>query len=129
MKLLVCLTTFFNCVCLLTGLIAWATANSKGLTVDEIHFRSERQTLRRLPRSGVLLFTIRTYFEPVTKIAKEPHVPGRLAEAIEEWDETISLYKGKHHWADILLPYLHEQDRLQRESGLLEKVPEGTFPF
>lgn len=97
--------------------------------MEEIHFRSEKQTLRRLPRSGALLFTIRTYFEPVTTIAKEPHVPGRLAEAIEAWDEITSTYKGRHHWDGILLPYLHEQDRLQKESGLLEKVPEGTFPF
>ncbi|PLN76116.1 hypothetical protein BDW42DRAFT_179381 [Aspergillus taichungensis] len=107
---------------------SWATANSKGLTVDEIHFRSERQTVRRLPRSGAILFTIRTYFEPVTAIAKEAHVPGRLAEAIRAWDETVSTYKGKSHWDQILLPYLDEQDRLQRDSGILEQ-PEGEFPY
>ncbi|GFG00485.1 hypothetical protein IFM53868_10764 [Aspergillus udagawae] len=28
-----------------TEVASWATANSRGLTVDEIHFRSERQTL------------------------------------------------------------------------------------
>jgi hypothetical protein len=76
-----------------------------------------------------LLFTVRTYFEPITTISKEPHVPGRLAEAIEQWDEATSMYKGKHHWADILLPYLREQDMLQRESGMLDEVSEGQFPF
>lgn len=108
---------------------AWATANDVGLTIEDLYFRSERQSLRRLPRSKALLFTIRTYFEPITTIAKEPHVPGRLAEAIEEWDEETSKYKGKHHWAGIILPYLHEQDQLQKDSGLLEKVAEAAYPF
>ncbi|KAI5461867.1 hypothetical protein BGZ63DRAFT_424721 [Mariannaea sp. PMI_226] len=112
-----------------TEVASWASANDVGLTIKDLHFRSERQSLRRLPRSGALLFTVRTYFEPVTTIAKEPHVPGRLAEAIEQWDESTSVYKGKHHWAGILLPYLHEQDQLQKESGLLEKVAEGQYPY
>ncbi|KAL4769373.1 hypothetical protein BDW60DRAFT_218958 [Aspergillus nidulans var. acristatus] len=112
-----------------TEVASWATANSEGLTVNEIHFRSERQSLRRLPRSGAIVFTVRTYFEPITTIAREPHVPGRLAEAIRNWDETVSKYKGKTHWEHILLPYLDEQHRLQEESGVLESQTEGEFPF
>ncbi|KAF4458699.1 hypothetical protein FALBO_14559 [Fusarium albosuccineum] len=108
---------------------SWATANDVGLTIDDLYFRSERQSLRRLPRSNALLFTVRAYFEPITTIAKEPHVPGRLAEAIEQWDEPTSTYKGKHHWAGILLPYLHEQDQIQKDSGLLEKMAEANYPF
>ncbi|CAJ0540896.1 Ff.00g077790.m01.CDS01 [Fusarium sp. VM40] len=107
----------------------WESANNKGLTIDDLYFRSERQSLRRLPRSKALLFTIRTYFEPITTIAREPHVPGRLAEAIDNWDEEHSTYKGKHNWANILLPYLHEQDELQKKAGVLEKIPEGSFPY
>ncbi|KAK5208330.1 hypothetical protein LTR72_005946 [Exophiala xenobiotica] len=108
---------------------SWEKSDSTNLRVEEIHFRSERQTLRRLPRSKALLFTIRTYFEPVTVIAQEPHVPGRLAEAIRNWDDTVSNYKGKKHWEHILLPYLDEQHRLQVESGVLETKEEGGFPF
>ncbi|KAK5189190.1 hypothetical protein LTR92_010822 [Exophiala xenobiotica] len=108
---------------------SWEKSDSTNLRVEEIHFRSERQTLRRLPRSKALLFTIRTYFEPVTVIAQEPHVPGRLAEAVRNWDDTVSNYKGKKHWEHILLPYLDEQHRLQVESGVLETKEEGGFPF
>lgn len=75
------------------------------------------------------MFTVRTYFEPVTTIAQEPHIPGRLAEAIRNWDETVSYYKGKSHWERILLPYLDEQHRLQREGGLLKVNQEGSFPY
>ncbi|KAH7009499.1 hypothetical protein EDB80DRAFT_713433 [Ilyonectria destructans] len=112
-----------------TEVASWELANAAGLTIDDLYFRSERQSLRRLPRSKALLFTVRTYFEPVTVIVKEPHVPGRLADAIEHWDEATSTYKGKSHWDNILLPYLQEQDRLQKESGLLDSAQEGTFPF
>ncbi|KAF4305565.1 hypothetical protein GTA08_BOTSDO06176 [Botryosphaeria dothidea] len=108
---------------------SWATADSADLKLEEIYFRSERQTLRRLPRSGALMFTVRTYFEPVTVIAKEPHVPGRLAEAIRQWDETVSVYKGKKHWEHLLLPYLDEQHRLQVENDVLQEHVEREFPY
>jgi hypothetical protein len=108
---------------------SWATADSTDLSINDIHFRSERQSLRRLPKSRALLFTIRTYFEPVTAIAQEPHVPGRLVEAIRSWDETVSYYKGKSHWEGVLLPYLDERHREQMESGLLGRRDEGEFPF
>jgi len=108
---------------------AWEKSDSTNLRVEEIHFRSERQTLRRLPRSKALLFTVRTYFEPITVIAQEPHIPGRLAEAIRNWDDTVSTYKGRKHWENILLPYLDEQHRLQVANGVLESKEEGAFPF
>ncbi|KAJ4392800.1 hypothetical protein N0V91_011250 [Didymella pomorum] len=108
---------------------SWATADNTNLRVEEIHFRSERQSLRRLPKSGALLFTIRTYFEPVTVIAQEPHVPGRLAEAIRNWDDTMSYYKGKKHWEDILLPYLDKMHQQQVDSGVLNTEEERAFPF
>ena len=74
------------------------------------------------------MFTVRTYFEPVVEIAKEPHVPGRLAEAIRQWDDDVAMYKGRSHWDHLLLPYLDEQHRLQMDSGMIEK-PEGEFPY
>ena len=74
------------------------------------------------------MFTIRTYFEPVVKIAKEPHVPGRLAEAIRQWDDSVAIYKGKAHWESILLPFLDEQHELQQKAGVLD-VPEAEFPY
>lgn len=108
---------------------SWATADSTNLRIEDIHFRSERQSLRRLPKSKVLLFTIRTYFEPITVIAQEPHVPGRLADAIRNWDDTMGHYKGRKHWEGIMLPYLDEMHRKQVESGVLEGEQEGVFPF
>lgn len=44
-------------------------------------------------------------------------------------DDTVSHYKGRKHWEHILLPYLDEMHEKQAESGILEKAPEGEFPF
>lgn len=72
---------------------------------------------------------MRTYFEPITKIAQEPHVPGRLAEAIRAWDDVVSAYKGKEKWEHILLPYLDEQHQLQQKRGIIEITEEAQYPF
>jgi alpha-1,2-mannosyltransferase len=80
--------------------IGWDNANTDP-DVDEIHFRSERQTLRRLPRSGGILFTIRTYFVPVKEICQEKWVPGRFASAIRSWGDDVARYKGLRAYKDV----------------------------
>lgn len=65
----------------------------------------------------------------MTTIAREPHVPGRLSEAIRNWDETVSKYKGKSHWESIFLPYLDEQNAMQEKEGVPGEIPEGEFPY
>ena len=59
--------------------------------------RVERQTLRKLPKSGDILFTIRVYVDPIAAIAHHPNA-GRLAasfaEQLEALDEQQAAYKG-----------------------------------
>lgn len=52
------------------------------ITADRVHLRSERQTLRRLPRSGAIVFTVRTYKTPLEQLAREPGMAARLATAL-----------------------------------------------
>src|ERR1700728_2150190 len=52
------------------GSASWSTA-LKNKAISPHPLRSERQTLRRLPRSGGVVFTIRTYFHPITEICDE----------------------------------------------------------
>ncbi|KAG8934889.1 hypothetical protein FRC02_009011 [Tulasnella sp. 418] len=85
---------------------------------SEIYFRTERQSLRRLPRTGAILFTIRTYLTPVTEMASEPGVPGRMASAVRSWPEDVALYKGQKIYKDSLLDYLDEQHEKQVASGV-----------
>lgn len=97
--------------------VSWNTA-AKNKAIEHHFFRSERQSLRRLPRSGAVVFTIRTYFEPITEIVKEPYVPGRLASAIRSWGDDVSRYKGKEKYAEVLLEYLDQKHEEQVKAGL-----------
>jgi hypothetical protein len=111
------------------GTTGWATA-AKDKAIQHHHFRTERQTLRRLPRSGGVVFTIRTYLHPMTEICEEPGVPGRLASAVRSWGEDVSRYKGRERYGDVLLEYLDGKHREQVEAGLDVEGEEGRgYPF
>lgn len=110
--------------------INWASAGMvQG--VGKVHFRSERQSLRRLSRSGGIVFTIRTYFHPITEICKEPFVPGRMASAMRSWGDDVSHYKGKAQYAHAVLEYLDAMHQKQVDEGLdLEKEDEvRAYPY
>ena len=110
--------------------MGWFTAE-KNKAISHHYFRSERQTLRRLPRSGGVVFTIRTYFHPITEICEESYVPGRLASAVRSWGDDVSRYKGKERYEEVLLEYLDTKHREQVEAGLdFEKEDEvRAYPF
>jgi hypothetical protein len=96
---------------------SWGTAE-KNRAIEHHYFRSERQTLRRLPKTGGVVFTIRTYFHPVTEIAEEDYVPGRLASAVRSWGDDVSRYKGRERYGDVLLEYLDRKHEEQVRRGL-----------
>jgi alpha-1,2-mannosyltransferase len=104
--------------------VSWNTAE-KDKAVEHHYFRSERQSLRRLPRTGAVVFTIRTYFEPITEVVKEPFVPGRLASAIRSWGDDVARYKGREKYGEVLLEYLDRMHQVQVDGGLdLEREEE-----
>lgn len=84
--------------------------------------RAERQTLRRMPRSGAILFTIRTYLTPVENMANEPGVPGRLAHAIRTWPDDVRRSKGADLYAPIVLPYLDAKHQSQLDQGIITDI-------
>lgn len=97
--------------------VSWGTTE-KNRAIEHHWFRSERQSLRRLPKSGAICFTVRTYFLPVTEMAQEDYVPGRLASAIRSWDERVSNYKGREKYGNVLLEFLDKKHEEQLRSGL-----------
>jgi hypothetical protein len=101
-------------------------------TPADLRLRSERQTLRRLPRSGAILFTIRTYLTPLEDLGREPGVPGRLASALRGWSKDVGIYKGKERggWWDVLVDYLDSCWDEQLAKGMAaEGVGKGNFPL
>lgn len=60
--------------------------------ISQLWFRQERQVLRRLPRSGAIVWMVHTYIEPLVNVTQEAGVPGRLASQVRSWDEKMAAY-------------------------------------
>ncbi|KAK7471061.1 hypothetical protein VKT23_002477 [Stygiomarasmius scandens] len=97
---------------------------------ENLRFRSERQTLRRLPLTGAIVFTIRTYLTPVVQLGQEPGVPARLASAVRSWPEGVSRYKGRDLYEEVLLKYLDECAEKQHLAGEDSEKNHGrSYPY
>jgi len=72
--------------------------------------RIERQTLRRLPLSGAVVFTIRTLLAPLEILRADPEAAHVMAQAIREMPDDVARYKlgpptardAVLHWLDRL---------------------------
>ena len=68
--------------------------------------RVERQTLRRLPQSGAVVFTIRTLVRQLAELVASPGVAAPLAERLRELEPGMAGYKGLPAMREPLLAYL-----------------------
>lgn len=109
-------------------IVGWNTAEP-ATDINTIYYRSERQSVRRLPLSGCIIFTIRTYFLPITKMCQEPHIPKRLLDGILSWDEDVKTYRGYEKFKDVLMPYLEEQTKIQESKGITVSNEVDSYPF
>jgi hypothetical protein len=82
------------------------TADNAGET---LFLRVERQILRQLPRSGAVVFGIRTYVYPLGQIAADPAVAARLASAVRGLPPELSAYKSLRTVVEPLLAFLDAQ--------------------
>jgi len=73
---------------------------------ERLFIRCERQTLRRLPESGWILFTIKTYVDPVASLAGRPDAAAGLASAVRQLPEGTRRYKNIAPYQEALLAYL-----------------------
>lgn len=58
-----------------------------------LHLRTERQTIRRLPQSGAVLFTIRVSLEPLAPLLQQSSVRAAFAAAWNGAAAEVRLYK------------------------------------
>ena len=75
---------------------------------DDLWLRSERQTLRRLPQTGAILFTIRTQQVPLEHVAHRAPVARAMANAIEAWSEALVAYRSAGPWREQVIRWLRE---------------------
>jgi dimethylamine monooxygenase subunit A len=78
---------------------------------DSVFLRVERQTLRRLPASADVLFTIRTYIRPLGEIARDAETAQRLAAAIDSLPPPMRAYRSMTTFTDQLVAWLRGQPR------------------
>lgn len=75
----------------------------------QVHYRSERQMLTRLPKTGAIVFTIRTYLHPFSDFKSQPEEVGqRLLGALEKFPDDMAKYKGLTKLAPAAIRYLKE---------------------
>ena len=73
---------------------------------EKLWLRVERQTLMRLPDSGFVLFGIRLYVYPLTRIAADRATAARLGEAVRALPEATAHYKSLLPFRAALLDWL-----------------------
>jgi hypothetical protein len=69
-------------------------------------FRVERQTMRVLPRTGAVLFGIRTYVRPLAELAADPQTAAHLAASLRGTAPAFAAYKGWLSVQEAALAYL-----------------------
>ncbi|MEO1400334.1 MAG: DUF3445 domain-containing protein [Cyanobacteria bacterium J06635_1] len=75
-------------------------------TAEELWLRVERQTLRRLKKTGAILFTIHTYLHSISDLVRQPLVIGHLMEALDQIPKDMQEYKNLPPLRAALLAYL-----------------------
>ena len=68
--------------------------------IADLHVRVERETLRRFPDTGVVLFTIRTYVSPLTAVLADPEDRAAITRIVEAMPHDVRAYK------DLVAPVL-----------------------
>lgn len=90
----------------------------EAITPDtRLYYRSERQSLARLPRTGAVAFTIRVYLHRLESLARVPGALPALFSAIDSAPPALARYKGFDLYAPALASY--------RRAGLQERTLTG----
>ena len=88
----------------------WRTAHDATITEQNagyrLFLRVERQTLRRLPASGAVLFGIRVHVDPLRRAVTTPEIAARLAAAVRALPAEIAHYKSLPMFQAALLAWL-----------------------
>ena len=73
---------------------------------DTLWLRIERQTLRRLPHTHDILFTIRVHVRPLAQLASQPDRAARLAAALRALPPSVRRYKNLPAFLEAALTWL-----------------------
>lgn len=95
---------------------AKSAEEKRGVPAEKTFIRVERQTLRKLPVSGDILFTIRIYLDPVATILSQPNaaeLAASMADQLEAMSEDETAYKGLAEKRSELVALLREAEAVK----------------
>ena len=75
---------------------------------EQLWLRVERQTLRKLEKTGAILFTIRIHLRKLKHIVKFKGIADQLSKALSALPPEMHAYKQTHTFADSVQAYLDE---------------------
>jgi hypothetical protein len=88
----------------------WRVETASGITPQNagqrVFLRVERQTLRRLPATGAVLFGIRVHVYPLQQVIDRPERAAALAEAVRALPAEVQHYKSLLPFRSALLQWL-----------------------
>lgn len=93
--------------------------------------RAEHHTLTCLPRTGTIVFAVRSYLTPLTEIREEGSGL-TLAEACDSMPEKFGIYKNRPTWGQRVCAWLREEDSATDKHDLRASPttnPSGSCPF
>jgi dimethylamine monooxygenase subunit A len=81
---------------------------------ERCFFRTERQTLSRMPISGTILFTVHTYIAPIAQLAEDDQWRAKMIGVLRTTPPEMLAYKGMAIFSAALLAYLEQYGTLER---------------
>ena len=79
----------------------------RDIDMENCYVRVEHHTLNTLPRTGAIIFAVRTYLTPLRQIRVEGSGP-ELADAIESMPASLGVYKNRPVWGAKVCSWLRE---------------------
>jgi len=76
---------------------------------NDLWIRMERQTLRRLPRTGGVLFTIRGFQQPLPEyLARSKTIAQNIRTLLERLPADVAQYKSVLHYLPQIVPWINQ---------------------
>ena len=78
-------------------------------TPDELWIRMERQTLRRLPKTGGILFTIRGYQQPLPEyLSRSNQIAQNIRTMLERLPDDVARYKSVFKYRPAIMNWINQ---------------------
>jgi hypothetical protein len=74
---------------------------------QDIVVRRERQTFRRLPRTGAIVFGVKTFLTTLDELPMQELE--NLAREVKSWPEHVGEYKGREIWGAKALEFCEKR--------------------